>query len=583
MTESARSNSRRALPALVVCCGALGAVTACQGTIDSGASGTMSGATTTSSGAGATTGGTGGGAATGAGGGAGVGGDTGPAYFGRPTLRRLSTVEYENSVQDVFQVESLPALELEADTRLNGLTAIGGTNLALSPRATELYEQAAYRVADALLGDEALRQSIAGCDAAQAGCAEQFLGRLGLRAFRRPLTAAELARFVGVAAQGATGLGDAWEGLSYAVAGILQSPHFLYRVELGTPSPEDARVRTLDEYELASRLSYALWSTTPDDTLLDAASLGTVNASLASHVDRLLGAPRAAGAVEGFYGEYLGLSGLATLGKLTELFPEFTDALKQAMREETVRAAADWSFASNGDFRELFTSRATYVNAELAALYGVPAPPGEGFSRVELPADGERAGLLGHASLLSLYAHESSTSATLRGKFVREVLLCQGVPAPPPTVITTLPEPGPDARTARDRLAVHSADPACGSCHALMDPIGLGLENFDAIGRYRTMENDAPIDASGQLHPDDPASVFDGPVELGTVLSQDPRVSACLVRTLYRHASGTLEQPNAEPVLAELATSFTASGHQLRELLHAMIVHPAFRVVGALD
>jgi hypothetical protein len=150
-------------------------------------------------------------------------------------------------------------------------------------------------------------------------------------------------------------------------------------------------------------------------------------------------------------------------------------------------------------------------------------------------------------------------------------------------VITTLPEPGPDVRTARDRLVLHAEDPACSACHALMDPIGLGLENFDAIGRYREMENGAVIDPSGQLDVDDPATTFAGPTELGAVLSQDPRLTTCLVRTLFRHASGALEHAGVEPTLGEFEASFAASGYQLRELLRAMVGHAAFRVVGPLD
>jgi hypothetical protein len=507
---------------------------------------------------------------------AGIPGSTGGAgapaaatSLGEAALRRLTSRQYRHAIEDLLGAQAAAALTvtLEGDARLNGLTAIGATFTALSPRAGELQEQAADQVVAAALADNARRAALIGCDPGQGGCLETFLARFGRRAWRRPLSAEETQRLAALARQPAT-RGDAWTGLRSAISAILQSPHFLYRVELGQPT-SDGR-RQLDPFELASRLSFLLVDRAPDDALLDAAGTGRLAqpAELETQARRLLASPSAAQAMESFYADYLDLDRLLGLEKSD---PAFTDTLRAAMRAETVQTLRAATFDQGRDLRASFTSRETFVTPELARLYGLPVPTGSSPATYT----GPRAGLLMHAGLLALYAHETRTSPTRRGKFVRETVLCQSIPDPPANVDVNLPAPAPGG-TTRARLADHSRDPACASCHALMDPLGLALENFDLIGRYRSDEAGVPIDASGALD----GVTFRGPEGLAQAVAQHPALPGCFAVTLLRQASGNLLATAGEEALATaLERSFAAAGFDVRALLLALVTHPAFPFV----
>jgi hypothetical protein len=249
------------------------------------------------------------------------------------------------------------------------------------------------------------------------------------------------------------------------------------------------------------------------------------------------------------------------------------------MRTETLRFL-EYMVHEGRDYRELFTSTTTFVNDELAAIYGIDAPAGAEFAKVVLPADGVRAGFLGHSSFLSTNAHVSSTSPTHRGMFVRETLLCQGIPPPPPDVIAELPEIDPSLgpRTARQKLEMHQENPGCASCHRVIDPIGLALEHFDAIGRYRETDQGMDIDASGDLD----GVAFDGARSLGEVIADHPSLVPCLVRNAIRHATGRLEGAWDEPHIEDLAQAMAADGHRIRGLLLSLVQDPSFRLVGEL-
>jgi hypothetical protein len=229
----------------------------------------------------------------------------------------------------------------------------------------------------------------------------------------------------------------------------------------------------------------------------------------------------------------------------------------------------------NADYRLLFTTPRTYVNSDLATLYGVAAPGSTRltFEEVLLPESGLRRGLLGHASFMAIYAHPTSTSPTLRGKFVREVLLCQTIPDPPANVNTALPDPTVAGPTLRDRLAAHVSQPFCAGCHESMDPIGLGLENFDGMGMLQTNENGAPIDASGALD----GVPFKTPVDLGAAVAAHPDLGPCLVRHVVRYASAAPETPGEDAEINRLAHDFAGQGYGFAGLLRAVVLSPAFR------
>lgn len=519
-------------------------------------------------------------------GGSGVGGSGGtspPAFVPAPaTLRRLTLGQYANTVRDLLGANITLPTDLEPDTSLNGFASIGAARTAFSPRAIEQLETAALSLSQQALADPTTRASLVTCTPSAAvddACARRVVTSFGRRAWRRPLTADEVNRYTAVAIQASTTLMDFWNGLRFAVAGILQSPHFLYREELGTPMAAMSQ-RAFNGFEIATRLSYFAWATTPDDQLLTAAEAGTLSsdAGLREQAERLVASPRAHAATETFFTELLRLADLDDLPQLPSVYPQVTATLGASMRGETLRVLEDIAWNGGADFRTVFETRSTFLNAELAKLYGVPAPAGTGFVKTALPSDGMRLGLLGQGSFLALNAHADSTSPTRRGKFIREVLLCQAIPPPPPDVDTTLPpNTGTAGLTMRQRLEKHRVNAACATCHQTMDPIGLGLENFDAVGAFRTSEVGQTIDASGELD----GVAFRDARELAGALKNHADFAACLTRSVFRYATGHVETPGEEASVLALSRNLASDGYRFRSLLLGLVMSPSFRFTGA--
>ncbi len=503
-----------------------------------------------------------------------------PSTLPSATLRRLTLSQYQNSVRDLLGVEA-DVSTLTAISPLNGLRAIGASSVALPQRDLESFESLADSLSARVFADAAGRQALVGCDATQPACATRFVGSFGRRTFRRPLTPEEQRRYESLLSRATQMTGDGWLGLRVITSAFLQSPAFLYREELGLPDPAQPARRVLTPYELASRLSFFFWNTTPDLALLDAAGSGALDTpdGVRAAAERLLASPRAVEASAELLADYLGLDGLEALVKLPETFPQATATLPEAMRQETVLSLRSALFERGEDFRSIFTMTKTFANAELAKLYGVRAPAGSGFAEVELPASGPRAGLLMQASFLALHAHPSRSSPTLRGKFIRENLLCQAIPPPPNNVDTSLPANTRDAMTARQRLTAHREDPSCAGCHTLMDPLGLALEKFDGIGAFRERENNLAIDASGELD----GKQFSDARGLAQTLADDPNTTSCFVRTLLRYARGALEHQSEAALIEALGGRFAAAGHETPELMLAIATDPTFRHVGALQ
>lgn len=488
---------------------------------------------------------------------------------GAATLRRLTRAQYEASLADVFGPGLVLPASLEPDVELEGLTSVGAGQAALSPYGVEQYEAAAYLVAQQVVGDPAFRASLP-CDPAVAGCVGEVIGAVGRRLWRRTLTPAEADTIAAVADAAREALGTEEAGVEFALAALLQSPRFLYRVEVG-------RDGAFDGVELASRMAFLLWGGPPDDELLDLAESGALADPEArrSQVERLSADPRAARGVRALFHELLGLQGLASLNKDPTLFVHAAPELGAAAREETL-SMVERLWADDEDFRDLVTSRVTRVDRSLAALYAIPAPAREGFGEVELPPETGRVGLLGQASFLALQAHPVSTSVTRRGMFVRERLLCQEMPAPPANVDTSIPEASPDTPTMRDRVAIHLEEPVCAACHALTDPIGLALEHFDGIGRYRPDDQGYAIDASGEL--DDVA--FDGLAGLAGAVHDHPGFSRCLVTKTLEYAQGRPLAEDEEVLVDWVDAGFAARGWSLRSLFVDVIASETFAVAG---
>jgi hypothetical protein len=493
-------------------------------------------------------------------------------------LRRLTVPQYENSIRDLFG-DALPATLatiLEPDTELSGFASIGASIVGLSPRATEQFETAALDVAKAALANIGARPSLVGCAPSAAtddACTRRFIQTMGRRAWRRPLTEEEIVRYAALTKNAQTVLNDFFRGLEYGVAGLLQSPHFIYRQELGAPDAKDPSRVALDNHELATRLSYFLWNTTPDDLLLDAADANQLNSAAAvmTQAQRLLASPRVAAGMQTFFTELYRLRDLDSMPQLPSVFPLMTPTLGSAMRTETLRFLEEFAFGRNGmaDFRDIFDARTTFVNAELARVYGLSGISGTSHLPVTLPDSGMRAGLLGQGSLLAVSSAANRGSPTRRGKFIREMLLCQGLPPAPPDI-----EPLPENTgvTARQKLEVHRSVESCRACHQAMDPIGLGLENFDGIGAFRTTDQGLPIDASGDLD----GVPFSGPRELSAALKSHPDTAACIARNLYRYALGHVEGSGEEGVIRRVGKDFADGGYRFTAALEGVVQSPAF-------
>lgn len=489
---------------------------------------------------------------------------------GPVSMRRLTRVQYERVVADLFgRGVVVPPLS-EPDVPVGGLLSVGASETSFSARGVESMEGAAFAIAEQALETAARRARLVPCEPSgdvDAACAERTVRHLGRRVWRRPLTGAEVARITGVATRAAEALGDFHGGLQYGVAALLQSPHFVFRAELG-----------FTDYELAARLSFFLWNSTPDDALLDAAEAGllSTDAGLLASTRRLLASDRAREGLRDYFTEQLTLYALDALAKDPTLFEHFNERLGPDAREETLRLLEHIVFDADADYRDVMTTRETFVNPRLAALYDIPSPVRSDFGPVRLPAEGGRAGLLTHASMLNLYAHQVSSSATRRGEFVRKVLLCQEIPPPPVDVDTSIPEPSGAKVTLRDRVREHLENPACAGCHSLTDPIGLGLENFDAVGRWRAREHGAVIDPSGDVD----GEAFVDAVGLGRAIRDHPRFAPCVVRTMVRYATGRVEAAGEQPVLDALAERFASSGYRIRPLLVEVVMSPMFRRAG---
>lgn len=500
-----------------------------------------------------------------------------PAQVGEPRLKRLTATQYARAMADLFDDDLVLPSSLESDERVEGLYAVGSAFTSISSYGVEKYEAAAYSIAAQVMADPDLRERWLPCEPAGStddACAEESIALLGLHAWRRPLDQGELDLLVDIAAEAGSTLGDFHAGLEYAWAGLLMSPWFLYRVELGDGE-------RYDDWELASRLSFFLWNTIPDDDLLDAAAAGelSTDAGLAAQVDRMMADGRIYDGVRNLYTEMLQLDLLDDLNKDPTVFTYMSDELGASAREETLRGIEALVLEDDGSYLDLYTSQRTFLDRTLATIYDVPAPAREGFDEAWLDLSQGRRGFFGQVSFLALHAHATSTSATRRGIFVREVVLCQTIPDPPANANTAIPEASQDAPTLRDRIAVHLEDPTCASCHELTDIIGLGFENFDGLGMWRDTENGATIDPSGELD----GAAFGDAWDLGRVVADHPHTGPCMTQTMLQYATGQLAEELDEDLLAWHAQGFAGSGHSVLFLMRDVALSPGFRLAGQVQ
>jgi hypothetical protein len=496
---------------------------------------------------------------------------------GRVTLHRLNRVEYNNTVHDLLGTSLTPATDFPPDDRGYGFDNMADV-LSLSPLQLDLYYGAAETLVSDTLGG-AQRKKLVSCDlsAEGASCADKSLRTFARKAFRRPVTDAEVKGLMALVSL-AQSKGDSVEaGLKLALQAVLTSPHFVFRVELD-PSPTSTTPHPLTPHELATRLSYFLWSSMPDDELTALADDGTLTKAdvLRAQAARMLKSDKAKSLVSNFGGQWLYTRKVDEVQPDSTRFPTFNAALRTAMRRETELLFEQVVFnALPAD--KLLTASFTYMNDALAKHYGLPAVGSSELKRVDLTTE-QRGGLLSHASVLTVNSHATNTSPVLRGKWVINQLLCQEVPPPPPGVDTKSVNDVTAGGSLRKRLEQHRANPVCASCHAMMDPIGFGLENYDAIGAYRTLDGNVQVDASGTL-PD--GSAFKSPKELAAIVAEDERFPACVAQMLYSYALGRPPDYGISAMdtdtLANLAQKFQA-GFDFTGLVLGIVTSEPFQM-----
>ncbi len=494
---------------------------------------------------------------------------------GAAPLRRLTAFEYDNTVRDLLGDDTGPA------SRLLSTAGAATAQTAVSALVAEQYMTAAEEVAEKAAGESHL-QALLGCPRDADGedaCARKFVRALLPKAYRRPVAQDEEKALLELFATARSALGYR-EGIRALLEAVLQSPHFLYRVELPDIDSDDAI--PLNGFQIASRLSYLFWGTMPDAALFEAAKEGHLlaKAAVETQARRLLADPRAEPMLESFFSYYLSLDQVLEADKDPDVYPAFNRPIASLMQQETRAFVREVFAKDNGSFRTLMRAPWSMMNQELAAYYGVSGAQGTTFERVALDPN-HHAGLLTQGALLAARARAYETSPIHRGIFIRDRVMCGQVPDVPEGLDTTPPDPDPNL-TTRERLAEHRANPVCASCHEQLDPLGFAFEHFDGAGRFRADEHGLAIDSSGvvvasDLSTDKAAQVpFDGIVDLAGKLVDSPQVQLCFSKHWFRHAYGRVEGLQDLCALRTALTAFQSSTLDVRELLVGLTQTDAF-------
>ena len=497
----------------------------------------------------------------------------------RAPLRRLTRFEYNITVRDLLGVQTRPADALPGEELGNGF-GNDADALGVSPLLVDGYRTVAADIAKALTADQSKAVMLAGCDPVQMGeapCAQQFLASFLDQAFRRPATPEDLAAYTLAFERGKEIGGDFASGLRLVVERALQSPAFLYRVELGETVDGERGLGRPSAHEMASRLSYLLWGSMPDRELVTAAEQGRLATAegVLLEAERLLTDPneRYQDVVRHFHGHLFGISGLDRLERNAEFYPTYRAGMGALFRRETELFLDEVVWRGSGDLGGIFTAPFTFVNGTLANFYGYAGVSGDDFQKVALDPT-RRAGVLTQASILSATTPGSRTDPVVRGKWVYTKLLC-GVVSDPPANVPQLPPPQPGLGV-RERLAMHQANESCRGCHSYMDPIGFGFEHYDGVGLFREEDDGVPVDDSGKIVGSDIEGPFEGLIELGQKIAQSSDAKACYVGHFLAYAYGRKEDERDGCTRASLEQAFEQSSGNVKALLLALTQADAF-------
>ncbi len=504
---------------------------------------------------------------------------------GPPIIRRLTHTEYRRSVRDLLAVDFdvAGAVGMPEDPIGKGYDNLADA-LKIPVALTEKYLAAAEEVLAKLFGDGAkpgtpaapgasIAQMFRTAANAQAAgqLARTLIGRFLPRAYRRPVTAEEVARYGVIFDKALTQRKTPTDAFRHMFKAVLLSPNFLFRIEEDRAPAGSTKPYRVSDYELASRLSYFLWASLPDPELNTLAVQGKLSdpAVLDAQVKRMLADPKAKALSEDFATQWLQLRRLAEARPTIEFFPTFNDELKDAMRQETT-LFFDSLRTENRPITTLLDADYTFVNEALAENYGIAGIKGPQMQRVALKPEQHRGGLLGMGSVLAMTSHTFRTSPTQRGKYVLEVVLGTP-PPPPPNNVAQIDDAGKKAevKTFRELLGQHATDPNCAGCHQRIDPLGFGLDNFDAIGRWRVATADQPLDTAGVLPG---GEQFDGPVELKKVLAgKRDRFVDNVAEQMLTYALGRQLQPYDKPVVREISAALAKDGYKFSTLIAGVV------------
>lgn len=501
----------------------------------------------------------------------------------RAPMRRLTRFEYNNSVRDLFGDTSSPARALPSEELGNGFGNDADTQ-SVSSLLAEQYSSVAEDVAQRATSSPQAMAKLDACtqsltQAAEPGCARSIIEKLGPLAYRRPLRAGEADELL-VLYNAARPESDFATSVATVIEAMLQAPDFLYRVEVGSVDPTLPGRRRLTGDEMATRLSYLFWGTVPDDALRAAAQSGELSTpdGVLGQARRLLEDPRSRQVVRFFFDNLLPISSLTQLERDAMEYPDWNAQIGALMREETQTLLEHEIFSGSGTWSGALTAPYTFVNDTLAAFYGMPKVDGADFKMVSLDTT-QRLGVLTHGSVMAGTTTSNHTNPVIRGAFVARQLLCRPLALPSdPSILAMVKPPDPySGKTARERYSAHSREPVCGACHRQMDPIGLTFENFDPVGRYRTTENDVPIDASGEL-PGIPGTVANA-VGLVQTLAAQEETQLCFASHWLEFAYGRSLQASDAPdacLQEQVHATFKASGYDVKQLLLALTQTDAF-------
>ncbi len=507
---------------------------------------------------------------------------------GRVTMRRLNRAEYNNTIRDLTGLDLKLADDFPSDDVGAGFDNIGDV-LTIPPILLEKYLAAAVEIAGKVVSDPVAKKRVFPIETQEGDPIEDIVAAaranaesFATRAFRRPVTSQELDRLFELMRSTFEAGGDADQIMQITVAAILSSPHFIYKVEADDPKDFVDGIRPLNDFELATRLSYFLWSSMPDERLMNLARQRKLSQpeQLKSEVDRMLDDPKASALISNFAGQWLQLRDLERLSPDPELFADFDSELRSSMRRET-ELLFENIMREDRSVLELLNADYTFVNKKLADFYGIDdANVGaDEFARVSL--GGLRSGVLMHASVLLITSNPTRTSPVKRGKWVLDNLLGEPPPPPPPDV-PELEESAETLGTLRQQMEQHRSNPSCAVCHTKMDTLGFGLENFDAIGMWRTSDGRNEIDASGELPG---GRKFDGPVELVQILAEDKKneFTRCMTQKMLTYALGRPLGVFDRCTVNTIVEQTRADDFRFRTLVKTIVTSTPFTMQEAAD